>query len=374
MTSRPLEVVLERIGRRGPLPFEEVVDLALYGEGGFFSSGGGAGRRADFLTSPEVGPLFGAVLARALDAEWERLGRSDPFVVVEAGAGRGALAAAVLAAAPGCSPALRYLCVERSAVLRARVEEVVAVEPPDLVLGAVTLGGDDDEGPTSVPGTGPLVTVLDDLPAVSLIGVVVANELLDNLPFGLLERTVEGWSEVRVGDGLVEVLVPAPPGVVAEAEHLAPGATAGSRIPLQHQAGAWLRRALDLVERGRVLVIDYADTTPSMGGRPQRDWLRTYRGHGRGGAPLDALGEQDVTCEVAVDQLPRPDVDRSQAGWLVAHGLGDLVAEARATWHERAHLGDLQAMKARSRVSEAAALTDPHGLGAFRVLEWQVGR
>src|SRR4029453_13051383 len=55
--------------RHGPLPLERVVERALYdGDGGFYESGGRAGgRRGDFLTSPEVGPLFGAVVARALD-------------------------------------------------------------------------------------------------------------------------------------------------------------------------------------------------------------------------------------------------------------------------------------------------------------------
>ncbi len=49
-----------------------------------------------------------------------------------------------------------------------------------------------------------------------------------------------------------------------------------------------------------------------------------------------------------------------------------LVAEARDTWHERAAIGDLRAMVARSRIGEADALTDPKGLGAFRVLEWVI--
>ena len=65
------------------------------------------------------------------------------------------------------------------------------------------------------------------------------------------------------------------------------------------------------------------------------------------------------------------DEDRSQADFLRAHGLDDLVAEGRRVWAERAHLGDLEALQARSRVSEAEALTDPTGLGAFRVLEWR---
>ena len=72
----------------------------------------------DFVTSPEVGTLFGALVARALDASWHELGAPDPFVVIEAGAGRGRLAADVLRAAPACAPALRYVLVERSAALR----------------------------------------------------------------------------------------------------------------------------------------------------------------------------------------------------------------------------------------------------------------
>jgi len=62
--------------------------------------------------------------------------------------------------------------------------------------------------------------------------------------------------------------------------------------------------------------------------------------------------------------------DRTQAEWLRAHGVDELVATARETWTERSHLGDLAALTARSRVTEAEALLDPAGLGAFRVLEW----
>jgi SAM-dependent MidA family methyltransferase len=125
-----------------------------------------------------------------------------------------------------------------------------------------------------------------------------------------------------------------------------------------------------------VVVIDYADTTPSLARRPWTEWVRTYRGHGRGGHPLAHLGEQDVTCEVAVDQLEtvRPLVaNRSQAEFLRAFDVEELAAEARRQWEERAHIGDLEAVKARSRAGEANALTDPSGLGAFRVVEWAVG-
>lgn len=311
--------------------------MALYHpQLGFYESGGSAGRSGDFLTSPEVGPLFGAVVARALDAWWRELGEPWPFTVVEAGAGRGALAQAVLAAEPACRPALRYVAVERSSALRA--------QHPDGVEPAASM------------------------PVEPFTGVVLANELLDNLPFGLLERQAEGWADVRVTGDLVEALVPAADAPEAQ---LAPAAPVGGRIPTQRAARAWVEEALALVRPGRVVVIDYADATPSMAGRPWTEWVRTYRGHGRGRTPLADLGEQDVTCEIAVDQLPPPAYDQSQADFLRAHGIEDLAAEARRAWEERAHIGDLQALLARSRAQEAAALTDPSGLGAFRVLEWE---
>ncbi|MDP9386793.1 MAG: SAM-dependent methyltransferase [Actinomycetota bacterium] len=370
---------MERISRRGPLSFAEYVELALYDAAtGFFGRGGGAGREGHFLTSPEVGPLFAAVVARAVDRWWEELGRPDPFVVIEAGAGRGTLAGGVLAARPACAPALRYVLVERSEALRARQCERLALESPAGVLGPV--GGDDDGDPSPQPGAGPMVTSLADLPAAPVTGVVLANELLDNLPFSLLERSAEGWGEVRVGlEGgrLVEMLVPAPPALAAEADRLAPAAPAGGRVPLQREASRWLRRALSRVERGCVVVIDYADVTASLARRPWTEWVRTYVAHARGAHPLDRAGEQDVTCEVAVDQLARvrrPDRDRSQAEFLADHGIAELVGEARQAWHARAAAPDLEALRHRSRVAEASALTDPAGLGGFRVLEWDVGR
>jgi SAM-dependent MidA family methyltransferase len=370
------ELVAERARRLGPLPYEEVLDLALYHPvHGFYSSGRGAGRSRDFLTSPEVGPLFGALVARALDGWWEELRRPDPFVVVEAGAGPGTLAAWVLAARPACSPSLRYVLVERSEALRRAQSARLPLEPAAFVLGPVLLP-DPDIGPRPRPGSGPLATSLAELPVGPFDGVILANELLDNLPFRLLVNAADGWSEVRVGHDLAELSVAAPSEAAAEAVRFAPDAPVGARIPLQHRATEWLRSALAALHRGRVAVVDYADTTPGLACRPWTEWVRTYRAHGRGGHPLADLGAQDVTCEVAVDQLAAvrpPAVDRTQAEFLAAHGLAELVDEARRTWQERAAIGDLAAVAARSRVGEAAAVADPAGLGAFRVLEWVVG-
>lgn len=375
---RALDARLERFGS---LRVDEFVELALYDpDEGFFVTSPGAGRGgADFVTSPEVGPLFGALVAAYLDRRWIELGRPDPFVVVEAAAGRGALAIAVLAADPQCAPALRYVLVERSAALRARQREHLALVHPFEVLGPQV---DPDAHPAAprlhVESTGPLVCSLEELPAQRVTGVVLANELLDNLPFRLLERGPTGWSEVRIGAGArpgqspVELLVPADAALVELADRLAPDATPGARIPVQEAAVDWLLRARAVLERGSVVAIDYCSSTAELAAQDPERWLRTYRAHERGTHWLDAPGSQDITVQVAADQLAEPTRATAQAQWLDALGIGELVEHGRRTWAERAAVADLAAVRARSRVLEADALCDPDGLGAFGVLEWDL--
>ncbi len=316
------------------------MDAALYGPEGFYTGRGQAGRRGDFITSPEVGPLFGAVVARFLDAEWERLGRPDPFVVVDAGAGPGTLARTVAAAAPACGPSIRYVAVERSSQQRES-------HPPDVV------------------STG-------RMPDEPFDGAIIANELLDNLPFRLAVFD-DGWREAfvtqlpdgRIVEQLSSPFEPAPTVLPVEA-------ALGARAPLQDQAAAWVEQARSLLRSGSLVVVDYCTpTTATLAERPWREWLRTYRGHDRGGHYLADPGAQDITTEVAIDQLPEPDAVRSQRQWLQLHGIDELVEEGRRAWDELSGAPDLAALTMRSRISEAEALLDPDGLGGFSVLEWR---
>ena len=359
---------LERARRLGPQPFSAFLDWALYDEAdGFYAGGGGsAGRRGgDFLTSPEVGPLFGAVLARAIDGWWVELGEPDPFVVVDAGAGPGTLARTVLAAAPACAAALRYVLVEPSARQRARHAEHLPLDP-----AAFAFSPEDEDSPAPQPtGRGPIVVSLSALPRLAAPCVVIANELLDNLPFDLWERRDGAWQQVLVDAHLAEVVVPSdPPSWLVGLE-----ADEGARVPVQDVARRWVLDALALArpaEGGRLVTFDYCSTTAELADRPVGEWLRTYRAHERGGPPLEAPGTQDVTVEVCLDQLPPPSSTASQAEWLPAHGIDELVAEGRRAWEERAHVGDLAAVRMRSRITEADALLDPSGLGGFTVAEW----
>ncbi|HET9771322.1 MAG TPA: SAM-dependent methyltransferase, partial [Acidimicrobiia bacterium] len=314
------------------------MEAALYDPAaGFFATTGRAGRAGgDFLTSVEVGSLFGALIARAIDGWWEGVGRPDPFLVVDAGAGRGQLARDVLRAGPRCAPALRYVLVERSATLRAEAAEHLPLEPAELALGPA-VPPEPDEEPVGVPGSGPMVTALADLPAGPATGAVVANELADNLPFRIVERTGAGWSEVRVGEGsgaFSEVVLPADEDLAASADRLAEDSDipVGARLPVPTSLSDWLRSAAGMLRRGVVAVVDYGAPVEELAVRGQAGWLRTFRGQRRGGSPLEAPGSQDITADVPAEALRRAAAaaglavitETTQADWLRSLGVEEL--------------------------------------------------
>jgi len=358
------DTIRARIRREGPIPFDTFMELALYdADGGFFATGGAA--RRDFITSPEVGSLFGACVAHAIDEQWHALGSPDPFLVVEAGAGSGVLARDVLRAAPECRDALRYVLVERAAPLRAAQATRLPLEPPDEALGPFFHRETEDD-PAPVPRAGPIVAALEDLPAQRFIGVIIANELLDNLPFGIAEWNGDRWEEVRValqGDEFTEILVPSELAFDA-------GVPVGTRVPIARGIAAWLEECARVLRRGVVILVDY------MMDEPREGWLRTYRANVRGNQPLIDPGAQDITADVWLPDLAQHaqhvglhlDETRSQAEWLRAHDIDRLVDEGRTLWDEGAARGDLAALAGRSRIREADALLDPSGLGAHTVI------
>ena len=254
----------------GAIPFREYMNIVLYGDDGFYARRGEAGRRGDFITSPEVGPLFAAVLARALDAWWKEMGSPSSFTVMEVGAGPGTLARGLLAAQPECSKVWTYVAVEISEQQRAK-------HPSEVISVA-------------------------EMPEGKFTGVVIANELLDNLAFDLCvfdQEWRESWIGVN-GDQLVEILKP----LTEPSPFLPAFARHGARAPLQREAQEWIRNVLQQLDNGRVLVFDYCTPLTAMAvAQPWREWLRTYVGHEKGQHYLHIPGHQDITTQVMIDQL-----------------------------------------------------------------------
>lgn len=313
--------------------FDVFVERRLYGPGGFYSSGGGAGRRqGDFVTSPEVGPLFGELMVNACHRWYLELGSPSPFTIVDLGPGPGTL--------------LRSM-------------EVALAERPygeDWRLVGVDRAG--PYGDSSLP---------NELGQA----VVIGNEVLDNVPFRVIEVGESGLLELYVSQGQ-ELLRPAP--LDDPAINVVTGLPGvgdlpvGARIPVVAAAALLVQ---DLLDRGaaRICLLDYGEpTTAQLASRG--GWLRAFRGHDRVHDVLDESSSFDITTDVALDQLPgSPSVTR-QADFLHNLGLDELVAEGRAYWREHAAAPDVKALRMRSRVTEAEALVDRSGLGSWLVAAW----
>jgi len=391
-----IAAVVEQAG--GWIGFDAWMQQALYAPGLGYYSGplrkfGAAG---DFVTAPEMSPLFAACVARQV-SQW--FAHAQP-VVVEFGAGSGALAAGLLEALRDLgTPAKSYRIVEVSGVLRERQRETIA---------------------RLAPGALGVVEWLDALPE-SIDGVVIGNELLDAMPVRLFEhedgrlhevgvsvdadavrdaqagpdrsqRPAFRWVRRPAGADLeravVQALEAAGDGAEVDAatdaatdagdrgsavsgEGVAPLARLGPgcyRSEVCPQAQAWVATVGQALARGALLLIDYGFPAREYY-HPQRDGgtlIAHYRHHAHGDV-LRWPGLQDLTAHVDFSAVARaarevglaPLGYVSQARFLVNCGLLELLAqEARAmprgpeTPEQARRLGAVQALLSEAEMGE----------------------
>lgn len=340
------DVIAAEVAASGPIPFERFMQLALYGETGFFSSTRLRSERAgDFLTSPEVSPMFGETLAAFVRAERERIG--EPFRLIEVAGGSGSLLRSLLGEVD-----VDAWAVEVSPAAAAALGDVVG---PERVVGSL----DSIAGP--------------------LRGVVVANELADNLPMAIAQLTADGWRERWVGEGdegLAFIDADPRPEVLAWLERFAGPVEVGGWVEVQLEAFEWMRSAVSRLEAGAVVVIDYGDTAENLVPRRQDGTLRTYRAHHLGPHPLDEPGATDITADVNVTAIEAAAREAGgevemwrQDDFLASLGLRDRIRTMRQEELELARAGDEMArLRLRTLRTEAETLLHPRGLGDFRVV------
>lgn len=312
----------------GWLPFEQYLDLVLYAPGlGYYSAGATRfGPAGDFVTAPELGPAFAGCVARVA----RRLAATLPeSVILEFGAGSGALAADVLAALADAPPA-RYLIVEVSADLRARQRALLAARVPALLDRVVWL---------------------DQLPAAPVDGLIIANEVVDALPFArfaLRDGALEALGVGRLAHGFGWVARPADATLSAAvaATGIAPVDAAFARYTseVRPRADAWVAAVAGCLGRGLALVVDYGGTARELY-HPARSagTLRCHYRHRAHDDPFLWPGLQDITAWVDFTRLARAAraaglavaAYGTQAHFLLATGVLDAAPASDAATRAR---------------------------------------
>jgi SAM-dependent MidA family methyltransferase len=278
-------------------------------------------RQGDFLTAPELHPIFGRTVAREVDEMWQRLGEPVDFVVREYGAGRATLGAAI-------AERFHFQPVEAG----------------------------------------------DARPAEPMVGVVVANEFLDALPVhratvqgGRLQEVFVGWS----GDHFVDVVgEPSDTRLAEWFERRSIKLVEGQRAEVNLAMLDWLAELGSTLTRGYVLIFDYGLPASALYGSLRlTGTLRAFRSHHVSSDVLGGVGRQDLTAHVDLDALADGAqaaglevIGRtSQAEFLVGVGLSDLLEEARA------EAGEDWSKQLELRAS-VGRLLDPRHLGGYTVV------
>jgi SAM-dependent MidA family methyltransferase len=357
---RLVGLIREEIERNGPMTFARFMEVALYDpESGYYrAESARPGRGGDFLTAPEAHPIFGRAIARHVDDVWRALGRPKDFTIRELGAGGGALAQGILAglAADGSDLAanVRYRPVE--------------VEPRRL---------DELRDRLSAANVADRLEADDGAP---IVGIVLANEVLDALPThrviwrdGRLREVFVGWRDGGFAD------VEGDPSTPALFDRLAAEGIAladGQRAEICLAVDDWIGAAAAGLRRGLLLLIDYGYPAVELydAARRQAGTLVAYHAQQVHDDPYRAIGRQDLTAHVDVTAVERAAARAGlvhlgttrQGSFLDALGAGELLVELQS-----GPGASLQAyLEARSAL---VRMIDPGAMGGFRVMSFGRG-
>lgn len=282
-------LIKQEISQNKRIPFSRFMELALYAQGlGYYSAGSTKlGESGDFITAPEISPLFSRCIAKQCE---QVLSELDSKNILEFGAGSGKMAADILLELErdNCLPK-QYYILETSAELRQQQQNTLQTRAAHLA---------------------PLVHWLDTLPEQGFTGVILANELLDAMPAHKFRISANAAEEIYVTtDNDRFVFQGGEPGNDLLKMRIT---ELGKTLPENYEseinlaAEAWTRSMGDYLEKGLVLIIDY--------GYPQHEFyhhdrssgtLMCYYRHHTHPDPLILPGLQDITTHVDFTAIAR---------------------------------------------------------------------
>ncbi|WP_457668042.1 class I SAM-dependent methyltransferase [Thiolapillus sp.] len=322
----------------GAIPFDRYMELALYAPGlGYYVSGAHKfGKGGDFVTAPEISPLFGQCLAHQCLEVFESTGA---WQILEFGAGTGMMAAQILAELQRLQPdrPASYQILELSPELQQRQRQTLQSQVPHLL--------DQVEWVQEVPQ--------------GFSGMVLANEVLDAMPVHVFRRTgqavEEQWVRVCKGDLALqwqparEDLREAVAGIETEVGTLQPGYVSEVNLRL----APWLQMLSERLQQAVVLLIDYGYTCQEYY-HPQRN-MGTLICHYRHQVHDDVLlrpGLQDITASVDFTAVAKAGEQvglqlmgfNSQANFLFGCGLEERLSALEPEDVER-HMTVMQGVK-----------------------------
>ena len=287
--------LVARIKQDGPLSFVDFMEAALYDPefGYYMTSGPRIGREGDYYTSLDVHPIFAELIGRQVAQAAEVLFSDNDFTIVEMGAGKGLLARHLLDSYRRANPAflsrIRYVLVERSpAMVRAQQQHL-----RPLLDAGVRI--------TWAPN-------LRALPAGSVNGVLLSNELVDAFPVHRVVMRPLGLREIYVGwDGNRFLEIEAPPfssALEAYFERIGVALEVGQQAEVNLRALDWMRQAGTALRRGLVLTIDYGHTAADLYAPTRKaGTLLCYHRHRVSDSPYVRVGQQDLTAHVDFTSL-----------------------------------------------------------------------
>ncbi len=304
----------------GRIPFAQFMAMALYEPGlGYYSAGSQKlGEAGDFVTAPEISPLFSRCIARNCLPVLQQHGGH----VLELGAGSGVMAADILLELErlSCLPE-SYMILDLSADLQQKQKKTLEQRVPHLLERIVWL---------------------KQLPQQSFVGVVLANEVLDAMPvhrFRIRDdqcfETYVVWSDEGfqfIDHGVSEEKLHI---AIKEAmKFTAPCSNYLSEINLS--VGSWMASLAAMLEKGSVILIDYGFPAHEYY-HPERaeGTLMCHYRHRAHDNPLIFVGLQDITAHVDFTAIAHAGVDAgfsltgftNQAYFLIGSGLDDMMAE-----------------------------------------------